>query len=187
MERREALQRLEITGDPVDTPPYWTGDAGPALLDAAQELGLEGVIAKQLTSPYQPGRRSPAWVKVPLTNTTEVIVAGFKAGGRRRTIASLLVGNYDANDRLVYVGQVSAGLTEEDLRDLEERLAGLRLPDCPFDGPVPRQHARQAEWVRPVVVADVTFRSWTHDRRLRQPSWKGLRPDRDPTDVHLPG
>jgi bifunctional non-homologous end joining protein LigD len=187
VERREALQRLEITGDPVDTPPYWTGDAGPALLDAAQELGLEGVIAKQLASPYQPGRRSPAWVKVPLTNTVEVVVAGYKAGGRRRTIASLLVGMYDANDRLVYVGQISTGLTDEDLGDLQERLDGLRRPDCPFDGPVPRQHARQAEWVRPVVVADVTFRSWTHDRRLRQPSWRGLRSDRDATDVRLPG
>jgi bifunctional non-homologous end joining protein LigD len=182
-ERREALQRLEITGDPVDTPPYWTGDAGPALLDAAQELGLEGVIAKQLTSPYQPGRRSPAWIKVPLINTTEVVVAGFKAGGRRR---SLLVGMYDANDRLMYVGQVSNGLTEEDLQDLQERLAGLREPGCPFDGPVPRQQAREAEWIRPVLVADVTFRAWTHDRRLRQPSWKGLRPDRNAAEVRLP-
>ena len=188
VERREALQRLEITGDPVDTPPYWTGDAGPALLDAAAELGLEGVIAKQLASPYQPGRRSPAWIKAPLTNTIEVVVAGYKTGGRRRTsaIASLLVGMYDANDRLVYVGQVSTGFSTDDLRELQERLDGLRRPDCPFDGSVPRQYARQAEWVRPVVVADVTFRSWTHDRRLRQPSWRGLRPDRDATDIRLP-
>jgi bifunctional non-homologous end joining protein LigD len=189
VERREALQRLEITGDPVDTPPYWTSDAGPALLDAAQELGLEGVIAKQLASTYQPGRRSPAWIKVPLTNTTEVVVAGYKAGSRRRstTIASLLVGMFDVNHRLVYVGQVSTGFSEEDLRELQERLERLREPSCPFDGPVPRQHARQAEWVRPVVVADVTFRSWTHDSRLRQPSWRGLRPDRDATEVRLPG
>jgi bifunctional non-homologous end joining protein LigD len=189
VDRREALQRLGVTGDPVDTPPYWTGDAGPALLDAAQELGLEGVIAKQLSSPYQPGRRSPAWIKVPLTNTAEVLVAGYKAGGRRRsaTIGSLLVGMYDGNDRLVYVGQVSTGFSEEALRDLQDRLERLRQPKSPFDGPVPRQHARQAQWVRPVLVADVTFRSWTADSRLRQPSWKGLRPDRDAEDVRLPG
>jgi bifunctional non-homologous end joining protein LigD len=93
---------------------------------------------------------------------------------------------YDANDQLVYVGQVSSGFSEEDLRDLQERLAGLREPGCPFYGPVPRQHAREAEWVRPVLVADVTFRSWTHDRRLRQPSWRGLRPDRDAAEVRLP-
>jgi bifunctional non-homologous end joining protein LigD len=84
------------------------------------------------------------------------------------------------------VGQVSSGFSDDDLRDLQERLAGLREAGCPFDGPVPRQHAREAEWVRPLLVADVTFRSWTHDRRLRQPSWKGLRPDRDAAEVRLP-
>jgi bifunctional non-homologous end joining protein LigD len=188
VDRRDALQRLDITGEPISTPPYWTGDAGPALLDAARELGIEGVIAKQLASPYQLGRRSPAWVKVPLTRTAEVVVAGYKTGGRRRstTIASLLLGMYDAGGRLVYVGQVSAGFTEDGLRDLQERLERLRRPDTPFTGPVPRQHAREAEWVRPEVVADVTFRSWTRDRRLRQPSWKGLRPDRDAADARLP-
>jgi bifunctional non-homologous end joining protein LigD len=188
VDRREALQRLHVTGDPVDTPPYWTGDAGPALLDAARELGLEGVMAKQLASPYQPGRRSSAWIKVPLTTTAEVIVAGYKAGGRRRTttIGSLLVGMFDANGRLTYVGQVSTGFSEEDLRHLQKRLTDLRQPTAPFDVPAPRQHAREAEWVRPVLVAEVTFRSWTHDCRLRQPSWKGLRPDRDAAEVRLP-
>ena len=188
VDRREALQRLQVTGDPVDTPPYWTGDAGPALLDAARELGLEGVMAKQLGSPYQPGRRSPAWIKVPLTTTAEVVVAGYKAGGRRRTttIGSLLVGMFDANDRLTYVGQVSTGFSAEDLGYLQKRLADLRQPTSPFDVPAPRQHARQAEWVRPVLVAEVTFRSWTPDCRLRQPSWRGLRPDRDAVEVRLP-
>jgi bifunctional non-homologous end joining protein LigD len=94
---------------------------------------------------------------------------------------------YDANDRLVYVGQVNTGFTDDALRDLQGRLEQLRQPNSPFGAPAPRQQARQAEWVRPVLVADVTFRSWTPDSRLRQPSWKGLRPDRDPTEVRLPG
>jgi bifunctional non-homologous end joining protein LigD len=188
VERRDALQRLDVTADTVDTPPYWTGDAGPALVAAARELGLEGVIAKQLASTYQPGRRSPAWIKVPLTRTVEVIVAGYKPGGGRRSgmIGSLLLGMYDADDRLTYVGQVNTGFTEATVRDLQQRLDPLRQPTSPFDQPVPRQHARHAEWVRPVLVADVTFRSWTPDRRLRQPSWKGLRSDRDPAEVRLP-
>jgi bifunctional non-homologous end joining protein LigD len=188
MERRDALQRLDITGDTVDTPPYWTGDAGPALVVAARELGLEGVIAKQLASTYQPGRRSGAWIKVPLINTVEVLVAGYKPGAGRRsgTIGSLLLGMYDADDELAYVGQVSTGFSAATLRDLQQRLEPLRRPASPFAQPVPRQHARQAEWVRPVLVADVTFRSWTPDRRLRQPSWRGLRNDRDPADVRLP-
>jgi bifunctional non-homologous end joining protein LigD len=188
VERREALQRLDVTGDTVETPPYWTGDAGPAVMDAARELGLEGVIAKQLASTYQPGRRSAAWIKVPFTDTVEVIVAGYKPGAGRRAgmIGSLLLGMYDADDRLTYVGQVNTGFTDATLRDLQQRLEPLRRAASPFDQPVPRQHARHAEWVSPVLVADVTFRSWTPDRRLRQPSWKGLRSDRDPVEVRLP-
>jgi bifunctional non-homologous end joining protein LigD len=190
-QRRDALQRLDLTGDSVDTPPHWAGDAGPALVAAAGELGLEGVIAKQLASTYQPGRRSPAWIKVPLTRTVEVIVAGYKPGGGRRsgTIGSLLLGMYDADDQLTYVGQVSTGFTEATLRDLQQRLEPLRQSSSPFARPVPRQHARDAQWVRPVLVADVTFRSWTPDgtggSRLRHPSWRGLRPDKDPRQVTI--
>jgi bifunctional non-homologous end joining protein LigD len=188
VERRDTLQRLDVTADTVDTPPYWTGDVGDALVAAARELGLEGVMAKQLTSAYQPGRRSPAWIKVPLTRTTEVIVAGYKPGAGRRSgmIGSLLLGMYDPHNGLAYVGNVNTGFTEATLRDLQKRLDALRQPSSPFDQPVPRQHAQNAAWVRPALVADVRYRSWTPDRRLRQPSWRGLRTDRDPADVRLP-
>jgi bifunctional non-homologous end joining protein LigD len=187
-ERRESLQRLDVTGDTVDTPPYWPGDVGAAMVAAARELGLEGVMAKKLASPYEPGRRSSAWIKVPLTRTTEVVVAGYKPGAGRRAgmIGSLLLGMYDGDHGLTYVGNVSTGFTDAALRDLQHRLAKLRQPTSPFDQPLPRQHARHAQWVRPALVADVTYRSWTSDRRLRQPSWKGLRTDRDPADIHLP-
>jgi bifunctional non-homologous end joining protein LigD len=172
----------------VDTPPYWTGDAGPALVAAARELGLEGVVAKELASTYQPGRRSPAWIKVPRTSTVEVVVAGYKPGEGRRsgTIGSLLLGMYDEDDQLTYVGLVSSGFTDENLRDIQLLVDPLRRPTSPFAQPPPRQHARHAQWVQPTLVADVAFRSWTPDRRLRQPSWRGLRSDRDPAQVRLP-
>jgi bifunctional non-homologous end joining protein LigD len=186
-ERRDALQRLDLTGDTVDTPSYWAGDSGPALVTAAQELGLAGVIAKRLASPYQPGRRSPAWVRFPVVHTAQVIVAGYKAGGGRRaeTVGSVLLGMYDGQDRLRYVGQVSTGFTETALRELRQRLDPLRQPTAAFDQPLPPQQARGAQWVRPVLVADVTYRSWTPDGRLRHPVWKGLRNDRDPAQVRL--
>ena len=88
--------------------------------------------------------------------------------------------------RLHYVGQVSNGLGEAALRELADRLRPLRQPDSPFAQPVPRQHSRHAEWVRPALVAEVSFRSWTAERRLRQPSWRGLRDGRDPAEVRLP-
>jgi bifunctional non-homologous end joining protein LigD len=192
VERRDALERLEVIGGTVDTPPYWTGDAGRDLLAASQELGLEGVVAKQLGSVYQPSRRSSAWIKVPLTNTVEVIVAAYKPGVGRRSgmIGSLLVAMYDADDRLTYVGHVSSGFTDATLRDLQERLDPLRRPNSPFDRPVPREHARDAVWVEPVLVGEVTFRSWTLNRpnepRLRHPSWRGLRSDKNPEHVKRP-
>jgi bifunctional non-homologous end joining protein LigD len=188
VERRDALQRIDLTGDTVDTPPYWTGDAGPALVAAARELGLEGVVAKQLASTYQPGRRSSAWIKVPLTSTVEVVVAGYKLGEGRRSgkIGSLLLGMYNEDDQLTYVGLVSTGLTDDILSDVQQRLDPLRRPTSPFAQPPPRQHARHAQWVQPALVADVTFRSWTPDGRLRQPSWRGLRTDRDAAQVRLP-
>jgi bifunctional non-homologous end joining protein LigD len=186
--RRTGLQELAVTGQHLDTPPYWTGEAGRDLVTAAADLGLEGVIAKQLDSSYQPGRRSPAWIKVPLNDTVEVIVAGYKPGAGRRagSIGSLLLGMYDPRDRLSYVGHVGTGFTQAALRDLQQRLRPLRRPDSPFHEPVPREHARHAIWVAPLLVGDVTFRSWTPDRRLRHPSWKGLRSDRDPAEIRLP-
>ncbi|WKU02332.1 non-homologous end-joining DNA ligase [Micromonospora soli] len=186
-ERRSALQELELSGDGVDTPPYWTGDAGRDLATAAAELGLEGVVAKQLRSTYEPGRRASAWVKVPLNDTVEVVVGGWKPGAGRRsgTIGSLLLGMYDPDDRLVYVGHVGTGFTQTVLRDLQRRLEPLTRRDPPFDAPVPREHARHAVWVDPVLVGDVTFRSWTPDQRLRHPSWKGLRSDREPAEIRL--
>ena len=129
-------------------------------------------------------QRSP---KAPQTTSPAVHPPGTRPPSRRTTtIGSLLVGMFDAHDRLSYVGQVSTGFSEEDLRYLQKRLTGLRQPTSPFDVPAPRQHARQAEWVRPVLVAEVTFRSWTPDGRLRQPAWKGLRPDREAVEVRLP-
>ncbi|WP_433321159.1 non-homologous end-joining DNA ligase [Micromonospora chersina] len=186
-ERRAALENLGLSSGSVETPPYWTGEAGRDLATAAAELGLEGVVAKRLGSAYEPGRRGPAWVKVPLNETVEVIVGGWKPGAGRRAgaIGSLLLGMYDEHDRLQYIGQVGTGFTQTVLRDLGARLEPLARPDPPFADPVPRDQARHAVWVDPVLVGDVTFRSWTPDRRLRHPSWKGLRSDRDPAEIRL--
>ncbi|MFG3580554.1 non-homologous end-joining DNA ligase [Micromonospora chersina] len=186
-ERRAALEKLGLSGGSVETPPYWTGEAGRDLATAAAELGLEGVVAKRLGSAYEPGRRGPAWVKVPLNETVEVIVGGWKPGAGRRAgaIGSLLLGMYDEHDRLQYIGHVGTGFTQTVLRDLAARLEPLARPDPPFADPVPRDQARHAVWVDPVLVGDVTFRSWTPDGRLRHPSWKGLRSDRDPAEIRL--
>jgi bifunctional non-homologous end joining protein LigD len=83
-ERRQLLAGLHLDDEVVKTPPWWSGDAGTDLMDAAAEQGLEGVIAKRIDSPYQSGIRSRYCIEAPLSATTEVIIVGWKPGGGRR-------------------------------------------------------------------------------------------------------
>ncbi|MDQ7905073.1 non-homologous end-joining DNA ligase [Phytohabitans sp. ZYX-F-186] len=184
-ERRELLDGLGLRDDPVRTPPCWADDRGGDLMAAAAEQGLEGVVAKRLDSPYQPGVRSRLWIKTPRNATREVIVCGWTPGSGRRSgiIGALLLGAYDEAGRLVYIGKVGTGFTNRMLVELGERLGPLRRADPPFDGPVPRPDAREATWVQPRLVGDVEYRTVSPDRRLRHPSWRGLRADKQPREV----
>ncbi len=169
----------------IRVPPHHTDVDGPALLEVARLHGLEGVVGKRLRSRYEPGRRSPAWVKTALFHTQDVIVGGWTAGlGRRAgTFGALLLGARDERGRLRYLGDVGTGFTEQMLSDLLDRLAALEQPVSPFDEPVPPEHARRARWVRPELVGEVEYRSVTLDRRLRHTAWRGLRADLDPAQV----
>ncbi|WP_067172098.1 non-homologous end-joining DNA ligase [Microtetraspora niveoalba] len=184
VERRDLLDRTISAGERWDVPPYSPG-GGAAAFRTSHELRLEGVVAKRLTSAYQPGRRSGDWVKVKHFRTQEVVVGGWKPGeGRRaRGIGSLLLGVRDPAGRLVYAGHVGTGFTEAALADLGARLAPLARATSPFADEVPREHARHAHWTEPVLVGEVRYAEWTGDGRLRHPSWRGLRPDRRAEDV----
>lgn len=188
-QRRELLAGLNLdVGSPlVRVPSYHTDVDGRALLEVARQHGLEGVIGKRRRSRYEPGRRSPAWIKTALFRTQEVVVGGWTAGHGHRagTLGALLLGAHDEEGRLRYLGDVGTGFTERMLGDLLARLIALEAPDSPFDEPVPREHARRAHWVRPVLVGEVEYRTLTSDRRLRHTAWRGLRADKDPTQVTL--
>ncbi|GAB3567587.1 hypothetical protein GCM10027445_16090 [Amycolatopsis endophytica] len=159
---------------------------GAELLRAAREVGLEGLVSKRLDSPYQPGSRSPHWVKTPLTRTQEVVIAGWTTGEGRRssTFGALLLGLH-GEAGLRFAGHVGTGFTDRMLDDVLARLRPLARRTSPFASPVPREYARNAHWVEPELVGEVEFRQWTSDGRLRAPSWRGLRPDREPEDVTL--
>ncbi len=186
-ERRDQLQAVGLDDGTFKTPPWWADYTGKDLMRAAADQGLEGVVAKRLTSPYQPGIRSRHWIKAPLNQTTEVIIAGWKGGEGRRAgmIGSLVLGAYDHAGRLVFTGGVGTGFTEQMLADLAHQLRPLHQASSPFDVPVPREHVRDVHWVDPQLVGEVQYRNRTPDGRLRHPAWRGLRPDRDPTEVRL--
>jgi bifunctional non-homologous end joining protein LigD len=183
-QRRELLEGLELTGDHVLTPPAFY-DEPKTVLAASLAQGLEGVVAKAVDSLYLPGRRSPSWIKVKHEHTQEVIIGGWKPGegGRAGRIGSLLLGiNNDAGE-LIYVGHVGTGFSDRALVELGSRLKPLHRKTSPFTDEVPRLHARDAVWVTPSIVGEVSYSEFTREHRLRHPSWRGLRPDKSPADV----
>jgi bifunctional non-homologous end joining protein LigD len=188
VDRREILESLELAGPSWQTPPHFPGggknSVGTAVFAASREQGLEGVIAKRLDSRYLPGTRSDCWLKVKNLRTQEVVIGGWKPGeGRRKgAIGSLLLG-VPGEDGLDYVGHVGTGFTDKMLRELEADLEPLRRDDSPFATTVPREHARDAQWVEPQIVGEVVFGEWTRDGRLRHPAWRGLRPDKSVAEV----
>jgi bifunctional non-homologous end joining protein LigD len=178
-ERRALLEGLELAGPAWQTPPALDG-SGEDLLAATREQGLEGLIAKRSTSPYQPGRRTRDWLKIKNIREVEVVVGGWHPGeGRRKdTLGALLVGIPD-DDGLRYAGKVGTGFSDAALHDLERQLSGLERRTSPFLD-VPRKDAKDARWCSPTLVGEVAYSSWTDDRRLRHPRWRGLRPDKSP-------
>jgi bifunctional non-homologous end joining protein LigD len=183
-ERRALLTGLDLGGDPVSVPDSFVEESPDRVVEAARAGGYEGVVAKRLGSPYQPGHRSPDWIKAPFIRTQEVLIIGWTSGAGRRagTIGALLVGVHDPEGVLSFAGGVGTGFTDAVLRGLQDRLAPLDRP-TPAAPDVPRSYARDAHWVEPVVVGEVEYRSWTADGRLRHSSWRGLRPDRTPGEV----
>jgi bifunctional non-homologous end joining protein LigD len=190
-QRRELLAELVRPADGrLVVPPWYTrADIAPdQLLATAAQHGIEGVVAKRLDAPYLPGARSPLWTKRALTQTREVVVGGWRTGAGRRagTLGALLLGGYDDDGALVYIGDVGTGFSDDALDHLRDVLTPLARTACPFATEVPRDRARGAHWVEPDLVGEVVHRRVTPDLRLRHTSWRGLRPDRTPDEVRVP-
>ncbi|SKC43610.1 ATP-dependent DNA ligase [Okibacterium fritillariae] len=183
-ERRDLLERL-IADDQrgrVRVPPAFDGQIDDAV-ETSRRLKLEGVVAKIVDSRYDPGRRSDDWVKLKHQKTQEVVVGGWRPGngGRSGQIGSLLVG-IPGEDGLTYVGRVGTGFSQADLAAIGKRLDALERKTSPFIE-VPSDVMRDAHWVTPKVVGEVTFGDWTDSGHLRHPSWRGVRVDKTPEDV----
>jgi bifunctional non-homologous end joining protein LigD len=178
-DRRELLADLGLgDGEHWRVPDYVAGH-GEQLLQATAQQGLEGVIAKRLDSPYEPGRRSGCWIKVKNLDRQEVVIGGWVPGdGKRRDrIGALLAGVREEDGSLRHVGRVGTGFTEAELDRLAEKLGPLEREDSPF-APGGPKIPRNAVFVDPDLVAEVEFREWTEGGQLRAPSYKGLRDDK---------
>jgi bifunctional non-homologous end joining protein LigD len=186
-ERRAKLEAAIVPSGTVQVSPALRGE-GRALYEAAKAQRLEGILAKRLGSRYEPGKRSPAWLKIKAVFDADLVVVGWTEGqkGRSGKLGSLVLAAYDGGD-LRYVGNVGTGFSERTLAQIGARLADLGEAPCPFSRETVRgkPELRQAHWVPPELVAIVEFRQLTAAGRLRAPSFKGLRDDKRPEECTL--
>ena len=163
-----------------------TFEDGAALLEAADAQGLEGVIAKRPSSLYSEGKRTRDWVKVKTHGRQEFLIAGYTKGqGRRSGSFGSLVLAVREGPELRYVGNCGTGFGEREIDRLLKLLRPLERSDSPFAVAPKLPKVRKADivWVEPELVCEVEFAEWTHDGRLRAPSYQGLREDKAPEEV----
>ncbi|MUO44740.1 non-homologous end-joining DNA ligase [Agrobacterium vitis] len=152
---------------------------GATLFQASCDHGLEGIIAKHLDSPYRSGRLGD-WIKVKCIQSESFFVVGYEpsaTGGFR----SLLLGAYRGN-QVVYVGSVGTGFKEATSRQLRSMMA--KLPWKKTAPPVLYSGTRSVTWLQPTLIAEIEYRGWTSDGKLRHSSFKGLREIQDNAEVY---
>ena len=186
-ERRDLLAELV---DLRDTTIQLSGafDDGEALLTAAEEQKLEGVMAKKTSSRYAEGRRTRDWLKIKTHGEQEFVIVGYTKGeGRRASSFGSLVLAVNEGGTLRWVGNAGTGFTERTIRELLGLLEPLRVDTSPLAVVPKMPKVRKADvvWVRPQLVAEVKFTEWTHDGHLRAPVYLGLREDKVADEVHV--
>jgi bifunctional non-homologous end joining protein LigD len=192
--RKNVLEKLcADAGDPIRYSGPIGGDA-KRLLEEVKRRGLEGIVAKQRNSIYEPGRRSSAWIKLKCVNEQEFVIGGYTPpGGSRKHFGAILVGYYE-NKKFIFAGKVGTGFTAKSLSMLHQKLRDEERDDCPFvdlpskqDGQwtlgITPSMMKKMHWVNPKLVAQIKFAEWTRDGKLRAPVFLGLREDKKPTDV----
>jgi DNA ligase D-like protein (predicted ligase) len=194
LDRKERLRRL-LKGVPqsIQYSGHHFGD-GKRFLDAACGAKAEGIISKRMDCPYKPGNRG-LWVKTKCINEEEFVVVGYsEPEGSRSYLGALLLAYYDDGEKLIYAGRAGTGMSQAELKRVYDKLQPLRIEKMPLDKPPPRSTRfgsplvlSQIKWVKPKLVAQVRYLTWTTDGLLRQVSYQGLREDKPAKEVRRPG
>lgn len=175
IDRRTRLEAL-FEDVPEDGPLRLVDQArggGPEIFAAACKAGLEGIVSKRADAPYK-GTRTKAWRKVKCENRQEFVVGGYTPSDKTRPFASLLLGE-NGEDGLRYRGRVGTGFSEDDMAALTTAFRPRKT--SPFDE-VPKDIAKNAEWVTPEIVVEVTFTEFTEDGHIRHGAYEGRREDK---------
>jgi len=183
-DRRARLEKLVARNSVVQLSGLF--EDGEALLEAAREQGLEGVMAKRVASRYLEGRRGRDWLKIKTHGRQEFVICGYTKGqGRRSGSFGALVLGVHRGKEWEWVGNVGTGFGQRDIDELLTKLEPLRRDKAPFPvvPKMPKVRKGDVVWVAPQLVAEVEFAQWTHDGHLRAPSFQGLRDDKSAEEV----
>jgi bifunctional non-homologous end joining protein LigD len=166
--------------------------SGTEFFAAAQKMGLEGIIAKKADSPYIPGARTREWLKVKTVSRQEVVLGGYTRNkGTSKPFSSLLAGVFE-NGRLQYVGKIGTGFNVKMQKEMMKQFKPLEQKEAPFDvvpdvnSPSrfrPDPPEAKVVWLKPRLVCEVSYREMTRDGIMRQPSFEGMREDKDAREV----
>ena len=158
-----------------------SGANAEELYGAALKSGFEGIVAKRIDSAYQPGQRSRSWLKIKAAQSAELLVGGYTRGkGARDPLGALLLGYWEGK-ALRYAGHVGSGLNDEVIATLLGRAAKLERATSPFAEKPPLH--RPTTWLKPELIAEVTYSEWTPAGALRAPVFVRLREDIAPRSV----
>ena len=193
LDRKEKLRRLLAQAPAtIRYGDHVVGD-GAAFYKHACDLHVEGMVSKTLDAPYVPGDRG-LWRKAKCFNEEEFVVVGYsEPEGSRPYLGALLLAYYGDDGRLIYAGRAGTGMSDRELRRLHGRLQPLVIARMPLDVPPPRNtrfgsplNLSRVHWVRPELVCEVRFMTWTADGLLRHVTYMGLREDKPARDVRRP-
>ena len=176
VERKAALEALIAAPGTVRFSENFEGN-GKQVFQHACRLGLEGVVSKVRNAPYRSGR-TKEWIKSKCANRQEFVVAGYVPSTvSNRAIGSLVLGYFE-DGKLIHAGRVGTGFSHKVAEDLFRRLDAMSIPKSPFAKKLSALDARRVRYVRPDLVAEVEFRTWTTDGLIRHSMFRGLREDK---------
>ncbi|WP_396271104.1 DNA ligase D [Granulicella paludicola] len=185
LERKKTLQQLLANAPAEIRLSEHLDTDGAAMFQKACELHAEGIISKRADSRYISGRSS-SWLKLKCIREQEFVIGGFTLPAKGHAgihgIGALLLGYYDDAGHLIYAGRTGTGFTQKLHNSLRTQLEKLKQTTTPFTDP-PAEARRGAAWVKPTLVAQVRFATWTSDNLLRQASFQGLREDKPAKEV----